>query len=195
MNFAQPNENANTTPPEKGKLLIAGPFLSDPNFSRSVVLLCEHSSEGTIGFILNQPTALTLGDIVAGLELYMPPLVLYQGGPVQPDTLHIIHRIPEVLGGMPVAPGIYWGGSYEILQDIVKSNRYNERDLRLFIGYSGWTTGQLEREMKEGTWLVGDATPQLVFEDEAHTTWKKAIAALGKNFAYLANVPIDPQLN
>ena len=195
MNIFDLDGNADKIPPAKGKLLIATPFLSDPGFSRSVVLLCEHGAEGTIGFILNQPANVTLGDLVADLERYMPPVAVNNGGPVEPETLHIIHRIPDILGGISVAPGIYWGGSFEILQDMIKSNEYREADLQLFIGYSGWSIGQLDKEMAEGTWLIGAASEDLVFSTPAHLTWKKAIAKLGKNYSFMANMPIDPQLN
>ena len=180
--------------PAKGKLLIAGPFLNDPNFARSVVLLCEHSEEGTIGFVLNHLLSITLADVAEGVQSVMP-VALYQGGPVEKDTLHILHRIPEVLGGVAVTDGLYWGGSYETLIELVKNNKYNDKDVRLFLGYSGWATGQLEAEMKEGAWLTGTATDELIFKEEPHTVWKAAINALGNNFAYLANTPIDPQMN
>ncbi len=195
MDFIYPNDRAPQIPPAKGKLLIAAPFLSDPDFSRSVVFLCEHGEEGTMGFILNQPSALTLGDLLTDQLLFMPPLAIYQGGPVQPDTLHILHRMPEVLGGMPVAPGVYWGGSYETLKEIAREGNYKEQDLRLFMGYSGWSEGQLDREMTENSWLVGAATEQLLFETEPHLVWKQAISSLGSNYSFLANMPIDPQLN
>ena len=195
MNYLNLDGASQKVPPAKGKLLIAGPFLSDPNFSRAVVLLCEHGGDGTIGFVLNQPTALSLGDIIAELEAYMPRLSVYQGGPVQPDTLHIMHRMPEVLGGHLIAPGIYWGGSYETLQRLVKSNDFNEADLKLFIGYSGWSAGQLDKELSEGSWLVGDTSEELIFETEPHVIWKSAISSLGNNYSFLANMPIDPQLN
>lgn len=181
--------------PCKGKLLIAEPFLSDPNFSRSVVLLCEHETSGTVGFVLNQPTDMSLSDVAAELEPYMPVLAISQGGPVEADTLHIIHRLPEVLGGVEVADGIYWGGSYSQLQQLVMANDYNEKDIRLFIGYAGWAPGQLATEMTEGTWLTADCSAELVFECEPHLVWKRAISMLGKNYTFLANLPLDPRLN
>ncbi len=195
MNFLDPNSNKQNVSPAKGKLLIAEPFLHDKDFSRAVVFLCEHGEEGSLGFVLNQPTALTLGDILAHLDNSITPLAIYNGGPVQPDTLHIVHRMPEKLGGVLIADGIYWGGSYEALQEVIQDSAYEEGDLRLFLGYSGWSAGQLPGEMEEGAWLVGDATQQLVFETEPHKVWKGAINTLGNGFAYLANMPIDPQLN
>jgi putative transcriptional regulator len=112
MNFLNNKDNTEKVPPAKGKLLIAEPFLHDKDFARSVVLLCEHTGEGTIGFVLNQPTMLTLGDLLVQLDNPATPLEIYNGGPVQPETLHIVHRIPDLLGGVPVAQGIYWGGLF-----------------------------------------------------------------------------------
>jgi putative transcriptional regulator len=194
MNFLDPADIATKVPPAKGKLLIAAPFLSDPSFARSVVFLCEHNADGTIGFVLNQMTALTLSDLV-NEEGYMQPLGVYQGGPVEADTLHMLHRLPYELGGINITGGIQWGGRYDVLKDIAREDGYNEQDLKLFIGYSGWSPGQLEREMTEGSWLVGDATEELLFETEPHLLWKKAISSLGRNYSFLANMPIDPQLN
>ena len=195
MNYENHRDHTNPVPPAKGKLLIAEPFLHDEDFARSVVFLCEHTDEGTIGFVLNQPTSLTLGDLLVQLDNPEIPLVIYNGGPVQPETLHIIHRIPDLLGGLPVAKGVYWGGSYEKLQQLIQETKYKEADLRLFIGYSGWSAGQLKKEMEEGSWLVGDVTEELMFDTDPHVVWKHAVAGLGKDYAFLANMPIDPQLN
>lgn len=189
-----PDDIAGKIPPAAGKLLIATPFLSDPSFSRSVVFLCEHGPDGTLGFVLNQLMAVTLGDLLSETT-YIQPLSVYQGGPVQPDTLHMLHRIPALLGGNEVAPGITWGGSYEELQHLARNYASKEGDLRLFLGYAGWTECQLEQEIQEGSWLVGEATPELIFETEPHLIWKKAISALGRNYEFLSNLPVDPQLN
>jgi putative transcriptional regulator len=180
--------------PQAGRLLIAEPFLGDTNFSRSVVLICESSETGSVGFILNHPTDLTIGDLLP--ELYTPSSIkIYQGGPVQVDTLHILHRLPDVLGGVEIYPGVYWGGSYEALQDLLHSTDLNPDDLRCFIGYSGWSPGQLEREMSEGSWMVSDADTHLLFDTSPKEVWKKSIEHLGKDFAYMKNLPINPQLN
>lgn len=180
-------------PPRAGKLLIAEPLLPDPNFSRSVIFLCEHTEAGSIGFTLNQPTEYTLKDLLP--ELYVNNLNIYQGGPVQVNTLHMLHRIPKIPGSIEVAQGVFWGGSYEALKDMIWGNSYEPADLRLFIGYSGWGPGQLEKEMQEGTWLVADATEDVLFETRPDELWKKAVGLLGKKYQYLTNIPIDPQMN
>lgn len=178
---------------DTGKLLIAEPFLADGNFSRAVILLCEHSEDGSVGFILNKATELTLGDLLP--DLYTPQLPIYQGGPVQMDTLHMVHRMPVALGGNEILPGIYWGGSYEALQDVIATNNYHPEDMRLFVGYAGWSPGQLERELKEGSWLVADISEDILFETDSDHIWKQAIKLLGKGYSYLANMPLNPQLN
>ncbi len=192
MDFLNPNKQSGI-PIGSGKLLIAEPFLADPNFARSVVLLCEHSDEGTVGFSLNRPTQHTLGDLLP--ELYTPLLPVFQGGPVQLDTLHMLHRSPVALGGTEISSGVYWGGSYEALQESVLHNSYQPIDVRLFVGYSGWGAGQLEKEIEEGSWIVANVTQELIFETDPNLLWKKAIESLGSEFAYLVNMPINPQLN
>lgn len=189
LNLQKPANAALAT----GKLLIAEPFLSDPNFARSVILLCEHGEEGTVGFILNRATELTLGDLLP--ELYTPLLKVYQGGPVQLDTLHMLHRSPQHFGGNEILPGVFWGGSYEALQDSILHNDYQPIDLRLFVGYAGWSPGQLKKELDEGSWIVTDLSEEILFETEAENIWREAIKSLGEKYAYLANLPLNPQLN
>ena len=177
-----------------GQILIAEPLLNDPNFTRSVILLCEHSDEGSVGFVLNQVTGHTLKDLVQ--DLHSGDIPIYQGGPVQADTLHMLHRLPgSIHGGMEIATGIHWGGSYDELKELVWTDSCDPTGVRLFMGYSGWGPGQLENEIKEGTWLITNATQALLFDTEPHDVWKKAIELLGRRYAYLASMPTDPQLN
>jgi len=187
------NPPRTTLKPSSGRLLIAEPFLNDPNFARSVILLCESGAEGTVGFVLNKPTVLNLGDVLP--ELYSETLPIFQGGPVHMDTLHILHRIPEILGGVEIASGTYWGGSYEALQRIVYGKDVSPADIRLFIGYSGWSPGQLDNELKEGSWLVSETDPALLFDTESTELWKRSVQNLGREYSILANMPLDPQLN
>ncbi len=179
--------------PKPGQILIAEPLLSDTNFTRSVVLICEHSEEGSVGFVLNQATEIKLGKLIEGMSMTGPSV--HSGGPVQTDTLHLLHRKPGLLGGRDIAPGIYWGGSFDDLYELTQNHNYTEKDIRLFLGYSGWGPGQLEAEIKEGTWLIADATEDLIFDTQNDDLWKQAISLLGSNYRYLAHIPTDPQLN
>lgn len=193
MNFVDINMPVNKVAPSIGKLLIAEPFLSDPNFARSVILLCEHGDEGSVGFILNHATELTLSDLLP--EMLNKEVPVYQGGPVQMDTLHMLHRMPEKLGGTEIIPGIYWGGSYEALQEVILTNDYKPTDLRLFVGYAGWTKDQLTKELDESSWIITEAKADLLFETEAKDVWKEAVRTLGKKYAFIENMPVNPLLN
>lgn len=193
MDFLNLKKLKNELTPAVGRILIAEPFLSDPNFARAVVLLCEHGEDGTVGFIVNRSTELMLDDLLP--DLYASGLNIYQGGPVQMDTLHMMHTTPVELGGNEIFPGVYWGGSYEALQDMIAAGTYDPAQLRLFVGYSGWSPGQLEKEVEEGSWIITDLTPRLLFDTSPENVWKEAIRSLGDEYAYLANLPVNPQLN
>ena len=180
--------------PKAGILLIAEPFLKDPNFMRTVVFLCEHQEEGSFGFVLNKNYDSTLDQLVTELEDVKLPV--YYGGPVQPDTLHFLHQLPELIpGGFEVADGIYWGGDYELVVSLLKKGELNINKIRFFIGYSGWSNGQLDDEMKEKSWLTVPAKPKIVFHRNLSEIWKDSLKELGGDYEQLINYPVDPQLN
>lgn len=176
-----------------GVLLISDPFLKDPNFMRTVILLCEHQPEGSLGFVLNRPYEQSLGQLISDLDGIQVPV--YYGGPVHLDTVHFLHKKPELLGGTEVIDGIYWGGEFEEVVQLLKEGNLRSSDIRFYIGYSGWGEGQLEGELKEKSWITREATRQLVFHKEAEQIWREALQDLGGEYAQMPNYPIDPQLN
>ena len=120
-------------PPSKGTLLIANPFLKDPNFSRTVIFLCEHTDEGSFGFVLNKRFPKTLEELVP--EIKETSFPVFQGGPVQLDALHFLHQYPDIIsGGQEVITNIYWGGNYESLLANLKNNEIRNNRIRFFIG-------------------------------------------------------------
>ena len=141
-----------------GRVLLAEPFMLDPNFKRSVVMLCEHQDDGTVGFILNKTLELTLPDAIPELPDFKVPI--YFGGPVEPDTLHFFHKIETLEGCQEVMDGVYWGGNFEMLKIIIESGNISPRDIRFFLGYAGWGSGQLTEEMKEKSWIVSEGEDQ-----------------------------------
>lgn len=180
--------------PARGTLLIANPFLKDPNFIRSVIFLCEHKDEGSFGFVLNKKFTKTLGDLVPELEEYDIPV--YYGGPVQKDTIHFLHQYPDLIpGGEEVLEGVYWGGNFESLVSYVKNNDIEPDKIRFFIGYSGWGEGQLNVELAEKSWLTVEAIRKLIFNEEPENIWKNSLKHLGGEYEMMVNFPIDPQLN
>ncbi|HEY4149597.1 MAG TPA: YqgE/AlgH family protein [Chitinophagaceae bacterium] len=180
--------------PGPGILLIADPFLKDPNFKRTVVFLCEHQEEGSFGFVLNRIYDYTLDELVNSAEELKLPV--FYGGPVQMDTIHFLHQYPLLIpGGTEVAKGIFWGGDFETAISMIRSGEAESAKMRFFIGYSGWATGQLDGELKEKSWLTAEATRKLVFHKDTGEIWKDAIRLLGGEYEMMINFPIDPQLN
>lgn len=180
--------------PAPGMLLIAEPFLKDPNFSRTVVLLCEHKQEGSFGLVLNRKTGHTLEDLIPNLKGM--DHAVNDGGPVQRDTLHFIHQYPmEIPGGTELRDGIYWGGDFELAVRLLLNGTINRQFIRFFIGYSGWTEGQLESEIGERSWLVAPGSRKLIFPPNAGEVWKDSLREMGGEYEMLVNFPLDPSLN
>jgi len=177
----------------KGTLLVSEPFLKDPVFGRSVVLIVEKNKLGTVGFVLNQKLDYTLADIQINLPLMNK---LYKGGPVAHDSLHFLLKSNHsVSGSVSVLPGLFWGGDFDELSAKVQNGEIAAEDLRFFIGYSGWEPGQLEFELNEKAWVVAKADIKTVFEQSVEKLWKQSMKSLGGDYALMANSPIDPKLN
>ncbi len=182
--------------PIAGVLLISDPFLRDPNFMRTVIFLCEHNANGSFGFVLNRPFEQTLDEFVPDLEGYLIPV--YYGGPVQNDTLHFLHALPGIIpGGQEVVDGVYWGGDFNKVVELIHSGALgSEMDkIRFFIGYSGWSGGQLGDEMEEKSWLITHGNARLVFHPDAGEIWRDAIREMDDKYHPIMHYPIDPQLN
>jgi putative transcriptional regulator len=180
--------------PAPGILLIADPFLKDPNFLRTVVFLCEHKEDGSFGFVLNRKYENTLGELIPELEGIDIPV--YYGGPVQMDTIHFLHQYPdEIPGGQQVIQGVYWGGDFDMVVSMIKKENIDFNKIRFYIGYSGWSNGQLNDEMNEKTWLTVEATRKLIFHRNYGEIWKDSLKHLGGDYEIMVNFPIDPQLN
>ena len=180
--------------PASGILLISDPFLKDPNFMRTVVFLCDHQDQGSFGFVLNRKYENTIDELIPELEGHKIPL--FYGGPVQMDTIHFLHQYSEEIpGGQEVMKGIFWGGDFDKVVDMIKNNEIDENKIRFFIGYSGWSDGQLKNELDEKSWLTVKATRKLVFHHDYKELWKDSLKQLGGDYEIMINFPIDPQLN
>ena len=179
----------------KGSLLIAEPFMRDLNFKRSVVLICRHENDaGSFGFSIGKGFAYTLNELVPELEgLDLP---VYEGGPVNKNTLHFLHQFPDLIpGSFEVADKIYWGGDFETLKELLKNREISTKKIKFFVGYSGWDANQLKHEMIEGSWIVLPATEALIFKTPDDQIWKQSLIELGGDFKQMIHFPTDPQLN
>ncbi|RBQ03357.1 YqgE/AlgH family protein [Pedobacter miscanthi] len=185
----------NNIKPKTGRLLISEPFMADPNFKRSVVLLTEHGNDGSVGYILNQVGNLILNDVIQ--DLWDAQNYIYFGGPVAADTLHFIHRCYDKLqSGEDIGNGLYWGGNFETLKILLNTNAINADEVKFFMGYSGWDKGQLDREIEQNAWMVSDKfDPELIFSNDDEKLWRDVIVNLGPKYAHISNFPVDPSLN
>lgn len=187
-------EYSNKIDLHKGRLLLSEPYLADPNFERTVILLTEHNEEGSVGFILNKPSESRLGEVMDDLKGLDAQIFI--GGPVQQDTLHFIHRHGDLEDAIELENGLYWGGNFEQLLSLVDTGQFSVTDIKFFLGYSGWSPDQLEEEMKLNSWIVSDrVSNELIFETVPDQMWKRAMQELGGRFSVYSNYPEDPRMN
>ena len=181
--------------PQKGKLLIAEPTLTgDVSFSRSVVLLAEHNDNGSVGFILNKPLEYTITDLVTEIEI---PFQVYNGGPVEQDNLYFIHKVPHLIANsVEISDGIFWGGDFEKTTDLINQKVISEGDIRFFLGYSGWSALQLDKELVSKSWVViGNKYESEIIHKSSDEFWREKMVELGGNYLLWSNAPENPNLN
>lgn len=180
----------------KGIFLIAAPGLRDPNFRQTVVLLCEHSTEGALGVVVNRPTGMMLAEALPQVPvLEGQSHRLFSGGPVQPNQILILYRLPqEATESHHVFDGVYLGGDLGMLERVLTAAS-SANAFRAYVGYSGWGPGQLEDEMKTGSWITVPADPSFVFEKQPERIWPDLLRSLGGPFEVYAEMPAEPSLN
>jgi putative transcriptional regulator len=177
-----------------GKVLLSEPFMVDPNFKRTAVLLCEHNDEGSIGFIMNRRLDMRVDELVDDFPEF--DAEVFFGGPVQTDTIHYLHNVGELLeGSVPVARGVYWGGDFGKLKFLISSELIKPRQIRFFIGYSGWSEGQLLDEMGYGSWVIANMDANYLFNTDPAKLWQVVMYNKGRNFTVLANLPEEQTWN
>lgn len=177
-----------------GGLLVAGPRLIDPNFFRTVVLLCGHDADGALGLVLNRPTDLAVGDYLPGwVERLTRPEVVFAGGPVQPDTaIGLGRRSADAPNGWSQVAGDLG------LVDLTLAPAAVVGDisaLRVFAGYAGWGSGQLAAEVEEGSWYVVPSEPADLFADTPERLWARVLRRQPGELAWVSTAPLDPTMN
>ena len=180
---------------KKGQLLLSEPsLLGENSFNRSVILLAEYSQEGTVGFILNKPLEFTIGDLISDIN---SSLTVYNGGPVEQDNLYYIHTVPnKIKNSIEISNGIYWGGDFDSLKNLLNENEILKTEIRFFLGYSGWTKEQLENELTENSWLlIENKKKGELLSKRTSDFWKEKIEAQGGDYVLFSNAPENPILN
>jgi putative transcriptional regulator len=178
----------------RGKLLLASPTMADPNFSRTVVLIAEHTEEGAMGLVLNRPATATVGDAVPDLAwLAEDAAQVYVGGPVAETAVIVLAEFdrPDLAGALVDGDLGFVGAEADdpaLLDGAV-------RRARVFAGHAGWGPGQLEDELAEDAWIVEPPRREEVFTDEPDELWAAVLRRKGRRYALLSTMPPDPSLN
>jgi len=171
-----------------GSLLLAHPAMRDPNFRRSVILMSAHNNEGAMGVVLNRPLAKRLGELSGDFALGpLASVPLFKGGPVQTDQLVLVAWQPH-----PEGFRLHFGVDPDRAQQLLGEEGTL---LRGFLGYSGWSAGQLENEMRLKTWIVADIPEDLLTQTQGETLWRTVLSREGAEWQLLANEPDSPDLN
>ncbi len=179
--------------PEKGKILISAPHLTD-FFHRSVVFMVEHTEDGSIGFVVNKPVKLKVNEIIEDFPEFNAPVLL--GGPVQTDLINFIHKAGNIIEGTyEIQDGIFWGGNYESLKALVSSKAVNPEDFLFMLGYAGWSPNQLNGELANNAWFLTHSSKDIIFTDKKETLWQDILKKMGGEFAVISSFPEDPSVN
>ncbi len=180
-----------------GRLLVATPTLGDPNFSRTVIYVLDHDESGTLGVVVNRPTTVPVGEVLPDWQQYATdPGVLFQGGPVALDSALGLAVLPglgdeEPVGWRRVVDGlglVDLDAPPEVLVDGMAG-------LRIFAGYAGWGSGQLEDELAEGAWYVVAGRAGDAFTAEPSGLWRAVLRRQGGDLAFVSTYPDDPSMN
>jgi putative transcriptional regulator len=180
--------------PEKGKILISEPFLPDTFFNRSIVFLTDHTPQGSVGFILNKKIELKMSAAVTGFDGWDDDINM--GGPVAPDTLHYLHKLGNLIPqSVHVSEDIYWGGDIDTIRELIRLGKIRHSQIRFFLGYSGWSEGQLERELKEDSWVIAKVNADIIMNNRGDDTWKRVLRSFKNKYRMWADFPDSPEMN
>lgn len=169
--------------------------MDDAYFGRKAILLCEHNEEGSFGFVLNNYIQIDLNELLDDLPPWEAKISL--GGPVKNSNLFYLHTRHDAPGGIEIIEGLYMGGDFDWLKSIIMQGKITEDELRFFIGYAGWTPGQLIEEIKSHSWFVTSTSVEKIMDtrSDEEELWKELVSAMGSGFQHIANSPSDPSLN
>jgi putative transcriptional regulator len=166
----------------------------DGNFRRTVVYLTEYNDKGALGFILNRPLDYKVEDLVLDFPQFND--LAFFGGPVATNTIHYIHKVGHILDdSVEINEGIFWGGDFTKLKTLISEKLITEKDIRFYVGYSGWSAGQLEDEIINGAWIIAQIDSNYIFKFKNIDLWKKVLENKGDNYEIIAQMPETFYLN
>ncbi|TAH34490.1 MAG: YqgE/AlgH family protein [Planctomycetota bacterium] len=177
---------------QPGVLLLADPSLTDSNFEGSVVLLCAHGAEGSLGLVLNRPLDFRVDQVLEDPGPFQgEEAPMLWGGPVGLDRLHVLHAGAAGAHSFAVCAGVTFGGA---MQELLRLHQAGA-PVRFFLGYSGWDAGQLESELQADSWRVVPATAEEVFDARVESLWRRLMAAQDARYHWMRHASTDPRAN
>jgi putative transcriptional regulator len=173
--------------PSKGSILLSEPFLEDPHFERSVILMCEHSDAESFGFVLNHPSVVELHDLIDIAPMSIPVFI---GGPVANNSLFYLHSFEDIESSEEILPGLFFGGDLTAIFEHLVLEENNKEKIKFFIGYSGWSKGQLTQEIKERAWICVNNIPlQTLLNSPISKLWQRCMSMQGEQFQTFSIFP------
>lgn len=177
----------------QGKVLVSEPLSSDVYFHRSVVLVTGHESDGAFGVILNKPVENRVNEVLIDFPEFDAPI--YLGGPVRHENIFFIHTLPNITDSLEIIPGLFWGGQFDQIKDLVAGGKISQTQLRFYLGYAGWSKNQLEEEILSESWVVSSLPISTMMTPDTTKLWKACVLNLGKPYSEWIKYPNDPRLN
>jgi len=184
----------NNEPTNKGSILISDPFSDDVYFGRSVVLICEHNEEGTFGFVLNNYIDVNLHQLDDNLPNINARISF--GGPVSKENLYYIHSFSDITNTLEIREGLYYGGDFDEITDRIKNAKNPNKEIRFFVGYSGWSVGQLDEEIKNENWITANnISTENIIDTKLDDLWRICLEKQGQRFKLMTKFPRNPMDN
>ena len=183
----------NNLKPQKGRLLLAEPFMNDDHFSRSVIYMCEHDKTGSYGFILNNKLNIKLDEIIPDIKI--PNINVYYGGPVHSSNLFFLHQLGDIINSsVKISDNIWISGDFNQIIEFMNMGILDINKIKFFLGYAGWTKNQLETEFDSNSWIAIDLKKENIF-CKNDDLWKEVLSNRGGKLKAIANFPINPTDN
>lgn len=184
----------NNEPTNKGSILISDPFSDDVYFGRSVVLICEHNDEGTFGFVLNNYIDVDLHQLDDNFPNINARISF--GGPVSKENLYYIHSFSDITNTLEIREGLYYGGDFVEINDRIKNAKNPNKEIRFFMGYSGWSMGQLDEEIKNESWITANnISTEKILDTNLDDLWRICLEKQGQRFQLMTKFPRNPMDN
>lgn len=182
--------------PSRGDVLISEPStIGDLTFNRSVILLAHIDNEGAVGFIINKPLDFSLEELIPEID---ESFKVFNGGPVEQENLYFIHDVPHLItDSVEIKDGIFWGGSFETIVNLINTKQLTPKNIKFFLGYSGWDPSQLETEIDLNTWIIDSTTKanDILNSLKDGQYWQEKMKKLGGDYLLWSNAPDNPNYN